>query len=211
MNELSYYTNPVEGWSKRWEYMFTYQTIENNKRKEKTVIVEIGSGFTFFPYFLIKKMGVMVEYLGTDLSQKNIFEKINYKTGAGVHFGGVYSDDKIPLGDSSVDILYIVSLTNPIENMSNEIYRVLKEGGIFIITFQFGLPSTNAPYKLEDADHIIEHFREKFEELPGDEEKWRTYNEKFTNLFEVNYMAPIKNSDVTFTCNAFKKVTKHDQ
>jgi len=101
-------------------------------------VVDIGSGVTFFP-FAVARLGYEVICMDTDPvcgpDIKRASSVVPQKPG-NVSFS-LLTESQLPLIDSDADIVYCISVLEHIHNFENtieEVYRILKPGGLFILT-----------------------------------------------------------------------------
>lgn len=101
-------------------------------------MVDLGSGVTFFP-FAVARLGYEVICMDTDPvcgpDIRRASSVVPQKPGK-VSFS-LLTENRLPLMDGDADILYCISVLEHIQNFENtieEIYRILKPGGLFILT-----------------------------------------------------------------------------
>lgn len=134
-------------WSSIWEYPYVYYHL-----KEQTAalgsnhgarVVDLGSSVTFIP-FSIAKLGYEVHCLdieaayGPDIDRAAVC--VPHQPGK-VDFR-LISDGRFPLEDGEVDAVYCVSVLEHIpdfEHTIEEVFRVLKPNGLFILTIDLDL------------------------------------------------------------------------
>jgi SAM-dependent methyltransferase len=140
--EYKWPRDPLHTWSRVWEYPYVYYHLKAQRNKfdlsSPPTVVDFGSGVTFLP-FTIAKLGYEVICMDTDMICGQDIERA---TSVVEQFPGkVYFrravDGKLPLRSNDVDILYCISVLEHIEDIKRtleEIYRVLKVGGLLIFT-----------------------------------------------------------------------------
>ena len=185
--------DPFHQWSRQWEYPFVYSHIQNLHHKGTNKILDLGSGLTFFPYFLAKnELADEVFCLDYDESLGELFSDINDENSNKIKF--IKGDlRKLPFEDSSFDCVYCVSVLEHTDNYNlalMEINRILKPNGLLILTFDVSLDG--------DADIPIP----KAKKLLGEIEQY----------FKPN-LDPIHSRDIiltasTLTTKYFKKDKK---
>lgn len=160
--------DPLHTWSRAWEYPYAYYHLDKIKNKgkvEQLKAADIGSGVTFFP-FSIAKLGFEVTCVDIDpicaIDIPAASKVLNCEPGRVAV--GLIANDRIPLEDSSQDAVYCISVLEHIPNFEttiNEVYRILKPGGIFILTVDIDL---RGDYELgsEEFDNLIKLIDEKF-------------------------------------------------
>ena len=53
--------DPLYHWSRQWEYPFVYEKIKSLASKNPDLaILDAGSGFTFFPFYLASQFDIVV-------------------------------------------------------------------------------------------------------------------------------------------------------
>ena len=138
--------DPLNEWSRIWEYPYVYRNIRKIIEKESKSTLEVldyGSGVTFVP-FALSKLGCNVTCADIDpvvgIDIPKAVEQIGVQTGSiGV---ALITNGKIPKENQSQDVVYCVSVLEHIQNFEiaiEEIYRVLKPNGTFILTFDVDL------------------------------------------------------------------------
>lgn len=138
--------DPLHTWSRLWEYPYVYHHLRKIKEKNPGQIlkaVDFGSGVTFFPF--------SVAQLGYDVTCGDIDPLVvsDIPRAAQVvpHSPGQVSavliqNDVLPVESSSQDVVYCISVLEHIpqyEAAIQEIHRILKPGGRFILTFDIDL------------------------------------------------------------------------
>jgi SAM-dependent methyltransferase len=163
--------DPLHTWSRLWEYPYVYYHLEKIKKIVNSQgllkVADIGSGVTFFPFF-VSKLGFDVTCVDNDLiCKKDLLEAIKLGETAPGKVSVILSENEyIPLDDESQDVVYCISVIEHIlnfEKIISEISRILKPGGIFILTndidlkgnFELGVESFNRLQKV-----IRVHFNE---------------------------------------------------
>jgi len=131
---------------------------------DKIEILDAGSGFTFFPYYISHKHVNCNAYCcDYDHSLINLFDSANKKSNQYVDFKAY---DLINLGykDSSFDIVYCISVlehTSNHEKMFEQFKRVLKPNGLLIISFDVSLE--NRDNSVKEAQNVLDRLNSKFE------------------------------------------------
>jgi SAM-dependent methyltransferase len=157
--------DPLHQWSRQWEYPFVFsrlQTVSGGHRG--TVILDAGSGVTFFPYYIRERFeSAELQCCDSDARLKNVFEKINSRCARRVEF--FQADIRcIPCEDSSYDAVYCISVlehTDRFEEIIGEFHRIIRPGGRLIVTFDVSLDGTRdiSPSR---GTRLIEALLEKF-------------------------------------------------
>jgi SAM-dependent methyltransferase len=163
--------DPLHTWSRVWEYPYVlyhlrkYQQVMKHKNE---VILDLGSGVTFFPFFLARE-GFKV--IATDIDP--VCEKDFKKAIALMNMSNEQIDfilgkeDYIPLEDNSISCVYSISVIEHVKNILQiikEIHRVLIPDGLFILTFDVSL---NRTYELspENFEILLSSLNQYFESI----------------------------------------------
>lgn len=139
--------DPLHNWSRCWEYPYAYHHLRKWRMKtpesECPHIVDVGSGVTFFP-FAVARMGGMVSctdidpVCGKDMTRA--VQKVPQAPGC-VEFR-LTNGSTLPFFDGEADSVFCISVIEHIPNFDvtlREIYRILKPGGLFLITLDIDL------------------------------------------------------------------------
>src|SRR3954470_3601113 len=137
--------DPFKLWSRRWEYPFAAQkTIEYGKAHLTPIkVIDAGSGVTFFPYYVCDNLpDAQVICIDSNPSYPPMFEEINKATpNARVSFtNGMLQ--KLDMPDASIDVICCISVLEHTDNYGEivrEFARVLKRGGLLVLTFDLSL------------------------------------------------------------------------
>lgn len=148
-------TNPLWQWSRIYEYPFVESKINHFIKNNKNIkILDAGSGITFLPYKLSDKQEikniVCVDY---DKELQKTYESISYNK---VNFV-TGSLDKLDFEDNAFDIVYCISVlehTDNYDKIVQEFRRVIKNGGLLIITFDIGI-SIHHKLNLENSNRLL--------------------------------------------------------
>ncbi|MFW7381995.1 MAG: class I SAM-dependent methyltransferase [Oligoflexus sp.] len=165
-------TNPLHTWSRIWEYPFVYNSIEKicstDEFKERDIkIADFGSGATFFP-LTVAKENRDVYCIDHDPVCLQGMEKASQ---LGIYPHKVHciqSDDKqIPAENRFFDIVYSVSVLEHVPQriaIIDEIARILKPGGYFIVTMDLDM---RGDHDIPHSEYrkLMTHLMEKFEVL----------------------------------------------
>jgi SAM-dependent methyltransferase len=155
--------DPFKLWSRRWEYPFAAaKTIEYGKRDGASGItsnsapslapsrsgaplkfIDAGSGVTFFPYFVCDHLPE-AEFICIDSnpSYPPMFQAINRNTpGSRVSFANGMLQ-KLEMPNADIDGICCISVLEHTDNYGEivrEFARVLKTGGLLLLTFDLSL------------------------------------------------------------------------
>ena len=153
--------DPFQLWSRRWEYPFEVQKVSaycqaNPDRPLK--MLDGGSGVTYVPYLLVERFpNLNVICCDTNTSYAPMFETINKNIG---HSRVTFQEamlQKLPYETGSLDILCCMSVLEHTDNYAqivNEFARVLKPGGLLVLTFDLSLDGKFQLAKPTAADLI---------------------------------------------------------
>jgi 2-polyprenyl-3-methyl-5-hydroxy-6-metoxy-1,4-benzoquinol methylase len=148
--EYKWPNDPLHCWSRGWEYPYVYYHLARyvkdlTEEGQRSIIADIGSGVTFFP-FSLAQLGCEVICSDIDpVCETDILrarESVSYSPG-NVHFR-LINNEKLPFNDGECDAVYCVSVIEHIpdfENTVREMARILKLGGLCLITCDLDLDS----------------------------------------------------------------------
>jgi len=155
--------NSFKQWSRKYEYTYVFESIKKKLEPEvpnqsKFNVLDAGSGITFFPFFCKENLKIKkVTCLDYDEGYAPVFDKINKHSTNKVEFIKA-SLTEMPFENSSFDIVYSVSViehtTDPLR-IINEIDRVLKPGGMLVLTFDLSLDGSQQ-ISIDIANRIID-------------------------------------------------------
>jgi ubiquinone/menaquinone biosynthesis C-methylase UbiE len=160
-------------WSRRWEYPFVAQRVMEKAAQnpaEPLRVLDAGSGVTYFPYFLCENLPrVEVVCYDSNPSYHPMFAAINAANpSAKVRFvEGMLQ--KMPFEPASIDAVCCISVLEHTENYSailDEFHRVLKPGGVLVLTFDLSLDSKFELPK-DQAKALLKEIAQKFEVRDG--------------------------------------------
>jgi SAM-dependent methyltransferase len=166
-------TNPFQQWSRRWEYVYVAQRLSEwlADRSGPHRVVDAGSGFTFFPFYLMEAHdSLSIDCFDFDPVAGEALEEASEMLGQGP---GFYIEDLEGLSqaDESVDAVYSVSVIEHTPNpraVIDEVNRVLRPGGLFVCTFDISFES-RSPMYTRRVERLVKHIEDVFD-LPDD---WR--------------------------------------
>jgi len=156
-------------WSRVWEYPYVYHHLAAWQRSRPAgpspLIVDVGSGVTFFP-FSLARLGCHV--VCTDIDAACEWEidqavqhvdqgtgKVQFRRTDGLH---------LPCADGEADALYCISVLEHIESFEGtiaEFSRVLKPGGLLVLTIDLDLQGNSqiqAPRHRDLCHSLEDHF-----------------------------------------------------
>ena len=135
-------------WSRRWEYPFVAQRVLDAAAKGQATdgpfrLLDAGSGVTYFPYFLrAQNPRIEVTCFDSNASYHPMFEAVNQtmdETKVKFEEGWL---QKLPFGDKSFDAVCCISVLEHTSNYGeilDEFARVLRPGGLLVLTFDLSL------------------------------------------------------------------------
>ena len=171
-NNYKWPKDALHNWSRIWEYPYVYYHVQNiieklNIDNNNITIVDLGSGVTFFPFALEKYCSKVICADSDPICIDDIEKRINYFKKNKSIIGTLSKGLNIPIKEESVDILYSISVLEHIEKIEDisiiiqDIYRVLKKNGIFILTVDVDLRG-DAEIKREKYRLLQNNLLEKF-------------------------------------------------
>lgn len=161
-------------------------------------ILEIGHGNAGHVKHILSK-AQSIRYTGIDISETMHHEaiRLNKAFGNQVEFL-LYDGQTLPFGDKMFDKIFTVNTVyfwqQPVQYL-NEIYRVLKDNGAFVLTFgqrdfMEKLPFTEFGFKLYNTDEMEEtvsqsHFKRMQISERQEDVKSKTGNETITRNYTI--------------------------
>ncbi|MBI3096639.1 MAG: class I SAM-dependent methyltransferase [Planctomycetes bacterium] len=135
--------DPLHQWSRQWEYPFVASALKAHLGPNPRIL-DTGSGITFFPYHLAGLLpGARISCVDLDPTLPALFDRVKATepTAAQVSFhpSNIAS---LPFPAGEFDALYCISVlehTGRYEDVLAEFVRVLRPGGIALITFDVAL------------------------------------------------------------------------
>ena len=165
--------DPFLQWSRRWEYVYVAQQLSAwlSGRQGTQTVVDAGSGFTFFPFYLLQAhVDLNIDCFDYDpVAGKALMDAAGI-LGRGPAFH-IEDLEGLTQDDETVDGVYSVSVIEHTPNpraVIDEVNRVLKPGGLFVCTFDISFES-RSPMYTRRVEQLVKHIEEVFE-LPDD---WR--------------------------------------
>ena len=168
--------DPFKLWSRRWEYPFAAQRVINYAERlgagagaggtnQPLKVLDAGSGVTYFPYFLCENLPqASVVCCDYNPSYRQMFDDINAARGKpAVSFIDAALQD-LPLDEDSLDAICCISVlehTDNYEEILKEFVRVLKPGGLFVLTFDLSLDGRHT-LRRDVAERLLGSLTEKF-------------------------------------------------
>lgn len=162
--------DPFKLWSRRWEYPFAAQRVINfaerrQNSSESLRILDAGSGVTYFPYYICDNLPqAAVVCCDYNPSYRQMFDEINAARGnPPVSFVDAALQD-LPFDERTLDAICCISVlehTDNYEEIVNEFARVLKPGGLCVLTFDLSLDG-RFTLRREIATRLLDLLRGKF-------------------------------------------------
>ncbi len=139
-------SNPLRQWSRKWEYPFVLERLAPVLKKNgSAVILDAGSGVSFFPYYLLSKYP-QAEIHCADYDPKlgEVYKRINEEENGQVQFK--HSDlRRLGYKAGMFDAIYCVSVlehTDCYAEIIEGFAEMLAPGGKLIISFDVSLDGT---------------------------------------------------------------------
>ena len=156
----------LHSWSRQWEYPYVYDKITREIQDHTNVrILDAGSGITFFPYFLRNKWkNADIFCCDYNDTLSKLFKRINEKHAANVNFSAA-DLMKLPYNDEFFDIVYCISVlehTTNYEIIIDEFRRVMKPGGLLVLTFDISLDGT-LDISIDKATILVRLLTQRFQ------------------------------------------------
>jgi SAM-dependent methyltransferase len=137
---------PLYWWSRCWEYPYVLHHIKKWRKDQKSglpKIVDLGCGVTFFPFSIATENCAVVGVDIDPVAEQAIVEAAKYIpiSNGSVSFK-LTNGESLPFEDHEIDALYCISVLEHIPNPCvtiKEIARVLKKGGLFVLTLDVDL------------------------------------------------------------------------
>lgn len=160
----SWVRDPFHQWSRRWEYPWVAHQL-GDLSGGPAKILDAGSGLTFFPFFLVNRNPEWeMHCLDYDPRLVTPFKEIN--GGPQFHSGHLQN---LPFEDQTFDAVYCISVlehTGDYQRILNEFRRVLKPGGMALITFDVCLNGV-AEISPTEAQELVATIQRSFEAKMG--------------------------------------------
>ena len=159
-------------WSRRWEYPYAASRFLSaaDIQRRPANILDAGSGVTYFPYFLCEHLhGATVRCIDSNPSYAGMFDAINASVGhQRVSFTPAQLQD-LPLADGQVDAICCISVLEHTDNYAailDEFHRVLKPGGLLVLTFDLSLDGRFELTRTQ-ANQLLGHMLTRFTPADG--------------------------------------------
>lgn len=160
--------DPLHSWSRQWEYPFVFEHLQDddpNRAGAEARVLDAGSGFTFFPFYVATQTGFHISCVDTDGSLSEIFQSADAPGKSKVEFTSADISD-LPFEDSSFQAIYCISVlehTRDFLEIIQEFRRVLTADGYLIVTFDVSIdgdrdiPPSRADSLLRELESVFPH------------------------------------------------------
>ncbi len=144
--EYKWPLDPLHNWSRVWEYPYVYYHVKKWLSRyvasTQPHVVDLGSGVTFFP-FTVARLGLRVTCSDIDpICEKDIIGATQYISPMPGKIDFRLIKDDLPFKTHEVDAVYCISVLEHIETFEHtitEINRILKPGGLLLLTIDLDL------------------------------------------------------------------------
>lgn len=159
--------DPFLQWSRRWEYVYVAQRLEDwwKRNPDAIDVADAGSGFTFFPFYLQqRKPDSRICCIDFDPVAGRAIDAASQDFGSGPSFSLDDLED-LDRASESLDAVYSVSVIEHTANPHDvvaEIHRILRKGGIFVCTFDVSF-EPRSPMYLNRVDKLVTHLQQLFD------------------------------------------------
>lgn len=165
--------NPFKMWSRRWEYPFEAQKVLSyiaTQGDRPLKMLDGGSGVTYVPYYLCDRApNLQVICCDTNASYAPMFAAINQTLGNERVTFQEAPLQKLPYADGELDIVCCISVLEHTDNYGdivNEFARVLRPGGLLVLTFDLSLDG-KFTLSQDTASELLRMVSAKFGVLEG--------------------------------------------
>lgn len=209
--------DPLHQWSRQWEYPFVYKKLKQfSDAGEKFDVLDAGAGIGFFPYYIDKQFpSANIYCCDYEPLLPAIYEQLNARHHARVEF--LNNDLKaLSYGAESFDVVYCISVLEHTDNyplIIDEFYRVLKPGGMLVVTFDISLDGAR-DISIDRASVLLGLLEARFEGASGHIETLNSHlsgPDVFTTLTARDMnpgLLPWKGSSFLHRLKAFAKSGK---
>jgi len=165
--------NPFQMWSRRWEYPFEAQKVLDfaaTQGERPLKMLDGGSGVTYVPYYLCEKIPTLsVVCCDTNTSYAPMFAAINKTLGTERVTFQEAMLQKLPYETAQLDVVCCISVLEHTSNYGeivSEFARVLRPGGLLVLTFDLSLDGKFTLAKPTAAE-LLGRVQDKFDVLEG--------------------------------------------
>lgn len=164
--------DPLRTWSRVWEYPYVKFHLEAWRRSSMSVVgadprvADIGSGVTFFPFYLAQN-GMDIVCVDVDPTCERDIQRASYivPTAPGRVSFRLTEAKQLPFDDEEIDALYCISVLEHVPDfprLVSEMARILKPGGLCVLTVDLDLVG-NGELSIEDRRRLIDSLERSFE------------------------------------------------
>lgn len=140
--------DPLNHWSRRWEYSFVYQGLADTERPQHVGpqnFLDAGAGLTFFPHFLVsRQIADSVVCVDRDPAIERDSQGLSAPASDQVRYL-TSSLATLPAPPASVDGIYCISVLEHCDShdvIAEEFARVLRPSGRLIVTIDISFDGT---------------------------------------------------------------------
>ena len=146
--EYKWPKDPIRNWSRIWEYPFV-SCLAEKLVKNGSKVLDVGSGTTFFPFYLAQINNFDLYALDNDPKHNSHFSaccravRQKLKLHDLIPVPVMASAECTRLKSDSFDLVYSISVLEHVPDpllVIEEIYRLLKPGGYLIVTLDVAYP-----------------------------------------------------------------------
>lgn len=179
-------------WSRIYEYPFCFTHLASAS-KPRARVLDAGSGVTFFPFMLDAHFDVAC--LDRD-DYASVYCAINQAQGTQVQFTQAALQE-MPFESEALDAVYCLSVlehTREYPYIIEEFERVLKPGGILIVTFDISLDHNPEGIEPQQAVELVEEITRHFdcgfrpEDLLSDLDAEDLYTSEYANQWQEDLL-----------------------
>jgi SAM-dependent methyltransferase len=163
--------DPLHNWSRLWEYPYVYSALRTWRAHQagaaSPTILDVGSGVTFFP-FTIAKLDARVHCLDVDAVCVRDLGRAAaiVDSGRGQVSAEQSESDRLPCRDEVADAIYCISVLEHVEEpepLITELGRVLKRGGLLLLTLDLDLREEGLAPSAKDWENLRFQLFHQFE------------------------------------------------
>lgn len=162
--------DPFRQWSRGWEYPFAAAALQEGLAgTERPRLLEAGCGFTFFPY-LLTELVPGIEITGVDAQPElaGAFAEARDEPGADAIAFRPGDLAALPDETGAFDAVACISVLEHVDEPAavlREMRRVLKPGGLLVLTFDIAIDSDYA-IPVDRAQEVLRELARLFPDTP---------------------------------------------
>jgi SAM-dependent methyltransferase len=164
---IKWVKDPFLQWSRRWEYVYVLQRLENwwEQHPQTVDVADAGSGFTFFPFYLQRRHpDARICCIDADPTAGRAIDEAARILGNGPSF--LLEDlEELNQVSESLDAVFSVSViehtANP-QQVVEEVHRILKPGGMFVCTFDVSFEK-GSPMHVKQVERLVKRLHDLFD------------------------------------------------